>query len=363
MATKYPDKMKLIGDKVKELLRNYLLSLRNSDIFNEVVDLYEKLPVGVRIIEYDKGSFILPLEVPKEYPLGLRLVSARDARMFLEKSMIAIGSFDSSYYTLGSHLMSTLGIFTVASWFFNYGTKGFGNFIRVFGDIDIGDNIDLQIEIKKYENEIIREMINKLEGDYKIMLFDESFNCAYTLSWAYNKREEMVKNIIENIEICMRNDVIPVAVFYTRSKDLLRGISIHYGKNLDSTISMTDSTFFKRYFRNNYARSSLFRVYSQALKRKNIDLVAFYVKVNGGVIRIEFPSKFKALIDIIHRAVVSQIVLGNGFPLAMERAHELAVIKKEHRDVIEYIIAKYLGKPGIEYILSRKELSKRRPIS
>lgn len=363
MVTMYPDKIKLISDKVKELINNYILNLSKSDIFNKVINLYEKLPIDVEVKRYDKGSFILPLEDPREYPSVSGLNDTRDAVMFLERNKIAIGSFDSSYYTLGSHLTATLSIFSIAFWIFNYGTKVFDNNVKVFGDMYVGDNIDLQIKVKKCEREIIRDMINRLNGDYKIILFDESFNCAYTLSWAYNKREEMVNNVIENIELCIENGVIPVAVFYTRSKDLLRGISIYYRNHIDSEISITDATFFSKYLRDDYSRSSLFKVYSQAIEKRDINLVTYYLKVNGSVIRVEFPGRFKALINIIHEALVSQIILGDGFPLAIQRAHELAVIKKEHREMIEYIIARYLGKPGIEYLLSRKELSKRRPIS
>ncbi len=363
MKTYQVDKIKLIGDKLKEILQNYLLNVNNSKKFTEIFHYYEELPLDLEIRKFTKDSFILPIEVPREYPLKPKISNAREAREFLEGNDIAIGSFDSSFYIVGPHLMANIGIITTAAWFQNYKSGDYGNIIRVFGAMDIGDSIDFQILIKKYENEVIRELINKLRGKHRIILFDESFNCAYTLSWAFNKRKEMVERVLSNINACVDNDIVPVAVFYTRSRDLLRGISIYKGKNLDSSLGITDASFFSKYLKNKYARSTLFKVYSRPLAGENAELLTFYIRVNGSIVRVEFPREFESMINLVHGAIISQIILGNGFPIAMERAHELAVIKKEDREIIEHLIAKYLGKPGIEYVLSRKELSKRRPVS
>ncbi len=359
------DKIKLISDTVKNILNNYLLDARKEEKIKKLASKFEKLPTNVEDFAMnDKSSLILPIEEPREYQLSQQFGDTVEATYFLETHDISVGSFDSSYFSLGVHLIVPVSIVTIGAWYMNYSERTYGELFDVDGEADIVDNIDLQIRIKMRERNVINSLIYKLGGRHKIILFDESFNCSYTLSWSHDKREQMINNLVGNIKLCIENGVIPVALFHTRSRDLFRGMTVLLNEGFEESIGFTDSFFFQRYLKNKFSRSPLFKVYSKPLKNKKINLACFYIKVDSNnVIRAEFPIEFIDDIEIIYQSIIAQIILGRGFPLAMQRAHELAVIKREYRDLIETLIANYLGKPGIELLLSKKELSKRRPLS
>ena len=213
------------------------------------------------------------------------------------------------------------------------------------------------------EEEAIRMITDKLSGENRFVLFDESFNLTYTLSWAVEKRKSMAKKVKNNITICVDKGVIPVAIFHTRSHDLIRGIAFLANKDVKDMPNVSDAMFMRMYLKNLGSRSPLFMIYSKPVRDVNLDLVGFYLKVDTyNVVRVEFPVSFKDRVDMIHSVVFSQAVLGNGFPLAMQRAHDMAVITWDERKIIEEAIAELLRRPSIEYVLSKKELSKRWPI-
>ncbi|HDD25635.1 MAG TPA: hypothetical protein ENF75_00905, partial [Acidilobales archaeon] len=107
-------------------------------------------------------------------------------------------------------------------------------------------------------------------------------------------------------------------------------------------------------------RSQLFYVYSRAITNLGIHLVAFYLKVaEGDIVRVEFPYEALDDVDTIHKVVLSAIILGNGFPLPMIRAHEEAVITYDLRKFIDEEISRRLKLPSPELLMSGKARSKR----
>ena len=109
-------------------------------------------------------------------------------------------------------------------------------------------------------------------------------------------------------------------------------------------------------------RSSVFKVKSSVVDLVGLDLLAFYIKTSGGVMRVEFPASVSDKVDLIHCTVLAQSILGGGYPVSLQRAHEWAVLNYNDRMVIEEEIARLLGIPYADMLYSGKRSSKRWPI-
>jgi len=80
------------------------------------------------------------------------------------------------------------------------------------------------------------------------------------------------------------------------------------------------------------------------------------------VLRVEFPESLRGLVDKIHLAVLAHSIMGGGYPLALQRAHDMAVIGAREREVIIETLKEVLNLPSDEYLFSRKWMSKRCPV-
>ena len=356
------NKMQKLLSILDETIRNYLNTAKKESIEN-LIGLFESIKAPQGQIPMRYNSALIPLETPREYPLPIQINDIVSATDFLINEKISVGAFDSSYFSPGPHLHIPVHIISVGLWYYNYGERTGGDEFEVFGTVTLGDRVELELIVKEFEGQSLEILSEKLVGSSKLVLFDESFNLTYTLSWAIDKRQEMVKRIKDNILKCTKSNIIPVAVFFTRSRDLIRGISLLTGTDLQELPEISDAAFMRLYLREIGSRSPIFAVYSKPTHDAQLDLIGFYIKLDThNIIRVEIPAVFRDLVDLVHSVIYSQVIIGNGFPMAMQRAHEAAVITRDHRRIIEERIAELLGRPSIEYVLSKKELSKRWPI-
>lgn len=216
--------------------------------------------------------------------------------------------------------------------------------------------------MKEFEYRFAEDLFEGRCGGPRILLYDESFNLRYTLSWDFDSRRGMSEMLRKHLDKMVGKNVLPVAVFYTRSSDLFRFYEAYKGDKPSINVSVQDKVVMNFYL-NQGERSSLFRVRSSVVDSAGLKLVAFYLKTNGGVMRIEFPEQVIDHVDLIHCVVYSQAVLGGGYPLALQRAHEWAVLTYSDRLAIEEEIADLLGLPYADMLYSGKRASKRWPIS
>jgi hypothetical protein len=88
----------------------------------------------------------------------------------------------------------------------------------------------------------------------------------------------------------------------------------------------------------------------------------FYLKVGREVARVEFPAWVadEALI-LLHAVVYDQCVRGMGYPVAVQRAHEQAVIHEGDRRQLESLIERLFTRAGIPAVRSAKSVSKLHP--
>jgi len=88
-----------------------------------------------------------------------------------------------------------------------------------------------------------------------------------------------------------------------------------------------------------------------------------YLKSESEVARLEFPrwlTRDEQLFDFAMSAVVSQVLKGQGYPLALAEAHHLAVIKGPERERFFELLAQQMIQLGINHVkTSPKETRKR----
>ena len=89
----------------------------------------------------------------------------------------------------------------------------------------------------------------------------------------------------------------------------------------------------------------------------------FYLHTNekDQVLRVEVPiwvSESPQLLDLVHGGILHQCTATEGYPYALIRAHELAVVTQDDRKVFNEIILNELQKHGIDRRISAKSQSK-----
>jgi len=311
----------------------------------------------------DYTSILVPLESLTYYECNRFDASREGAVSYLVSERVSVLAFDGSVHGFGAHFYVPLTIVNLGYWYQNYGVNdnGFGNEAAVIPEIATPSV--RRVESKKAEYVLLEGIVDRLVSDFRIVLYDESFNLRYTLSWDVKTRNDFLKIFEDHINGISSRGIVPVAVFYTSASDIIRGYNSKKGGKKKFDVEIPDKFLMNR-FLNIGARSNLFKVYTRSLANTKLDIVAFYLKISeNNVIRVEFPQKFESLVDKIHCTVLAQAILGEGYPLAMQRAHEWAVLTHQDRLLIEEEIAKLLGKPYADMFYSAKLRSKRRPIS
>lgn len=88
----------------------------------------------------------------------------------------------------------------------------------------------------------------------------------------------------------------------------------------------------------------------------------FYVNTGQEIGRIEIPAwvgRDPDMLDLIHAVVYDQCQLGRGYPVALQEAHELAVLSMSDRRLVEATIERQLAEHGVVRMRTGKDGSKR----
>lgn len=330
----------------------------------EVLDAFSVMkPVSV-LPQLNISSGLFPVEAVKSYKIDVSeevfVVGSGQLVDMLAERGYSVLSFDSSSFSSGPHLYVDLLIINVGYWYYNYANHigGSNNKARIFGRIPEG--VRIRIKIKEFELEVISEILSMLGGRKKFLFMDESLNALYTLSWAIREREKMIDLIKQILEVAKGNGYVPLGIFYTSATDIIKTLSALDMVHVD--VEIRDRVIMDR-FLEPLSRSPVFRVYSRALENSGLNIDAVYIKPNeGNIIRVEFPSEFRSNINDIHLVVLAQSVLGGGYPYALQKAHEMAVITSNEREIILSEICRRLSIPEPQYIYSKKQYYKRWPI-
>jgi len=280
--------------------------------------------------------------------------------LVLTEQSISVGALDSSYHSATAHFKISYFIINVGYWYANYQEQFGGEGMHTKLSTTVKGNLEQRILTKEEEVNAAVKIIDEIgDSSIRFIFLDEALSQAYTLSWAKNLREKIVSLTTSFVKKLMEYKTYPIGIFYTRSSDLVRGVVFQAGLAEEDFVQINDRTIMENWLPDG-ARSPLLKVHSKPLLGKDLNLLCFYLKIGGGnILRIEFPHELKKYVDLIHSAVLAQAILGNGYPLCLQRAHDIAVLSKDDRILIEGEIARILGIPTPELLLSKKEVGKR----
>lgn len=98
---------------------------------------------------------------------------------------------------------------------------------------------------------------------------------------------------------------------------------------------------------------------------KKYRIAFFYVKApfgaGGEIARVEFPvwlADDAASLNRLHAIVVHQFETGRGYPIALQEAHELAVVRAPEREAFCRLVEKRCVQDGVAVVRSQKSVSK-----
>ncbi|MEM2741486.1 MAG: DNA double-strand break repair nuclease NurA [Nitrososphaeria archaeon] len=279
---------------------------------------------------------------------------------------VGVGATDSSTIRHNLHLNLLYAYTQVAVFLRKYGKY----FEEIIDDIKVGDELYFENNgLKLFEDEHYQiwnwDLTLKLleERFYEhtpfILFLDESLSISYARNYTTDRRRLLLDSLKSYLRKLGELNVIPVAVYFSLDRGLVNcGLKCALCKNIKCSnctrISEQEKlfkTFCDKYFlynvlTKNYSRTPYFRplnsVVADSVEKLNIDLIAFYVRVDESILRVEFPRIFlegnEEVVDLIHKAIVADSILSEGYPLTLSRAHELAVLSGRDRNVVHEIV-------------------------
>ncbi len=112
-------------------------------------------------------------------------------------------------------------------------------------------------------------------------------------------------------------------------------------------------------------RSAVFVTRSKAFAEREEHRVRFcYLHTGGEVARVELPpwvAADEALLARVHAVLCDQVGKGHGYPVALQEAHEQAVVRAPDRAAFERLLERVLVQRGSVVRFSEKSRSKQRP--
>lgn len=115
-------------------------------------------------------------------------------------------------------------------------------------------------------------------------------------------------------------------------------------------------------------RTTIYHSRSQILNAYDRDgsgdqrICFFYMNAGREIARVEIPRWVAADLDkleLVHAVLYDQATLGRGYPVALQEAHEAAVLNMTDRRVIEQAVERALASAGIVTLATGKDGSKR----
>ena len=324
---------------------------------------YSSKPSTEKLTSDKYSTYIYHVEEIKGYAIYKSMPSINEALTELENMNYSVASIDSSSHGTGGHGFIPFIIHNVGVWLRNYGSGSGYEDNFVFTSITEGlGEVTERIWMKKNEFKVIKEISKDLKGDVNFMMLDESFNIGFTMTWSSEERTKYSEVLAEYTDYLMDNNVIPLGVFYTRAVDIIRGLIVKGIINEEEFQMIQDKVLLNRLL-NVGERSPIFSIYSKPHTTTNLELCCIYVKLGEyNVLRVEFPRAALKMVDHIHRVILLEGVVGEGYPYPLQASHENAVLSREIREAITEVFSEELGMIDESY-LSKKEVSKRWPLA
>jgi len=209
-----------------------------------------------------------------------------------------------------------------------------------------------------------------------LVFFDRSFSLSYLGSRSREDREHMLSLVADEFNKMRNLKLVPIAVYFTRSRSIVNTLTRIYCSRVKSCSScilklcrsLIEDKVLMSFVLKPGERSPIFIEHNRVLKRSLLEkkIAFFYLNTGYSILRVEFPiwaSRFKNLVQKIHRFVLAQSLMCKGYPYLMIRAHEKAVLRPEEREFVKEKILSIISKEsGVKSSFSSKALAKKRSI-
>ena len=133
-------------------------------------------------------------------------------------------------------------------------------------------------------------------------------------------------------------------------------------RNCDSIAGITDADLFEAVLKPG-ERSAIFHTTSSVVEQHygEHQVSFFYVHLGEEIARIELPqwAAEGAALELAHTGLLAQAAKGHGYPLALQEAHEQAVVNGADRDYFGQMVEEMLAAEHLPAGTSRKARSKR----
>ena len=203
-------------------------------------------------------------------------------------------------------------------------------------------------------SQVFSELLEKQDLSGAYVFLDESISSGFLSSARDDVIKKLMNKLLQNLEEMINSNTIPIAIFYSMSRSFVNFLS--KVSNLND-VKVTDKQLFDRILKPGQ-RSPLMKIYNHPTSLINREVYAFYLKIfDGNVLRVEFLGDLKGRIDEIHKIVLLQSIIGDGYPYCMARAHEQAYLSEQDRRFILSLLSNQL--PGISPIMMSKKLERK----
>jgi len=188
---------------------------------------------------------------------------------------------------------------------------------------------------------------------------------------------------LDRLRAAARTRTLAVASYVSlpRSTDVINALRLHVcphepvdcdahcralptaGRPCDAVGGLTDTELFSASLGDG-ERSALFRSTSSVVANHYAGHAVsfFYVDAGDEVGRVELPAwsaDDPAALDLLHAVLLTQVEKGHGYPVALQEAHEQAVVSTGDRELFAQLVDEALVEQGLPIETSAKARSKR----
>jgi hypothetical protein len=350
------------------------------------VNLLPKIGSGEIVSTLGTASGAIPVESFRRYiPLEHSFEDHSAMKQWAVEILSdrAIVAVDGSQIFSSADFNIPIGFVQAGAFWVSYGKKhsDFGQ--DILSDVLIGNSAiekyeqseplhDMSISLVRLakELELALKVVEKHQerGLSACLLLDGSLVLRFLRRADEEIKEAMCNEIVKLLRVCERK-LIPVAgyVDYSLAKDITSTLEKLSGKDYD--IKVSDVSIVGPFLEEGGfgARTPVFRLKHSLLdgyyEEFSDDIYFFYQKIHSGFpIRVEFPKWIynANLVEDLAQVIAAQVVIGDGYPYVLLRAHETAILEGADRDRFFEVVTWFLSKEcGVSVWETRKAKQKR----
>ncbi|EKV01881.1 NurA domain-containing protein [Leptolyngbya sp. PCC 7375] len=243
-------------------------------------------------------------------------------------------------------------------------------------DLELGDTskpLDRLVNKHRFRMEIRRlvEYIEQVsDPEHCLVFFDGALVATFADAYEDEDRKEYVEALISLLQASEERRVPLVGYVDTSSAHDLTTLLKHHSASVSAIPKVTDAQILNRYMQWGDCtpifqcdRTGILAEYKTRDKDYSDRIIFSYLKTNQGPpARIEMPRWLHkaGIIDRVLNWVRAEIIVGGGYPYAIETADQTAVLQTNDRQIFFRILQDWASQEDLQLRWSRKMMSKLR---